>query len=42
MDTTMKCANCDREMGLMEFLTYAEAYFLKLAVPALVVLQLLH
>ncbi|MFA6527039.1 MAG: hypothetical protein WCT20_01305 [Candidatus Babeliales bacterium] len=36
MDTTMKCSNCGREMGLAEFLTYAEAYFLKLIIPATV------
>ena len=35
MDTTMKCSNCDREVGLVEFSTYAEAYFLKLMLPAL-------
>ncbi len=34
IDTTMKCGNCGREMGLMEFLTYVEAYFLKTIVPA--------
>jgi hypothetical protein len=34
MDTKMKCAECDREVGLVEFLTYVEAYFLKHIVPA--------
>lgn len=36
MDTTIKCCNCDREMGLGEFLTYVETYLLKLIVPATV------
>ena len=34
MDTKMKCSKCEREMGLAEFLTYVEAYFLKLIAPA--------
>ena len=33
MDTKMNCSECGREMGLAEFLTYAEAYFLKLIIP---------
>jgi hypothetical protein len=36
MDTTIKCNNCDREMGLTEFLTYPEAYLVKLIAPVLV------
>ena len=36
MDTTIKCCNCDREMGLSEFLTYPEAYLTKLIAPVLV------
>lgn len=36
MDTTIKCCNCDREMGLAEFLTYPEAYLTKLIAPVLV------
>ncbi|MFH0898071.1 MAG: hypothetical protein V1855_00660 [bacterium] len=35
MDTTIKCNNCDREMGLVEFSTYGEAYFIKLIAPAI-------
>ncbi len=34
MDTKMKCCKCEREMGLAEFLTYVEAYLLKLIAPA--------
>lgn len=36
MDTTIKCNNCGREMGLAEFLTYPEAYLLKLIAASLV------
>ena len=36
MDTKIICNKCDRVMGLVEFLTYVEAYFLKLIVPAAV------
>jgi len=36
MDTTIKCCNCDREMGLTEFLTYPEAYLMKLIIPLVV------
>lgn len=36
MDTTIKCCNCDREMGLAEFLAYPEAYLMKLIAPVLV------
>ena len=36
MDTTIKCCNCDRAMGLAEFLTYPEAYLMKLIAPILV------
>ena len=35
MDTTIKCNSCSREMGLVEFLTYPKAYFMKLMAPAL-------
>ena len=35
MDTTIKCCNCDREMGLVEFATYGEAYLIKLVAPAI-------
>lgn len=36
MDTTIKCNNYDREMGLVEFSTYAESYFIKLIAPQIV------
>ncbi|MCF7799991.1 hypothetical protein K9L05_03995 [Candidatus Babeliales bacterium] len=36
MDIKIVCNKCSREMGLVEFLTYVEAYFLKLIVPAAV------
>ncbi len=36
MDTTIKCNNCGREMGLTEFLTYPEAYLMKLIIPLVV------
>ena len=36
MDTTIKCCNCNREMGLTEFLTYPEAYLMKFIIPLVV------
>jgi hypothetical protein len=35
LDTTIKCNNCDREMGLVEFSTYGQAFFIKLIAPAM-------